>query len=179
METDQSDITAQLRKFESQFNVILKGTSYLNERTFQLCLTIFMTLILFGLAYMSPISPYSYICAVVVSALFWCTFSKYEQLRSELLVKVSESDPLLFFNHKRSVLQKLLNIRLVSAIQVLFMFLSIWLFKGRERMFAVPGLALLVFSVVFFIILMIYYRGKLLPTLWFLDQLINDLRARS
>jgi hypothetical protein len=59
------------------------------------------------------------------------------------------------------------------------MFLSIWLFKGRERMFAVPGLALLVFSVVFFIILMIYYRGKLLPTLWFLDQLINDLRARS
>ena len=173
-----NDTLAELRKYESRYNLILNpGMDLTNQRSFQIGLFILLTVCALGIGYGSFYVPYSYLFAFLVVAIQWYIFYLYEKLRKTMSSFTQEDAALLYFRHKRDILLDVVYIKKVTAVNAIFMFLNIWASRTPDRIFNAGAFTLLGFVALMVVAFIIHYRIKIVPVIVYLNGLVKHLEG--
>jgi hypothetical protein len=133
--TQDNSIRDDLRKFQGRYLRITSRILFLNDRYFQMGMTILVTVGAFIIAYMSPYRPYSIIWGLAMAAMQWYVFVLYDKLRVRIKTDADEHDPLAYFGRKLAIITQIASIRKATAVNSIFIILCIWATRTPDRLF--------------------------------------------
>jgi hypothetical protein len=154
-----------LRKYQAQYLWIVGRTTFLQDRYFQIVMSLLITTGIFFFANISPYKPYSFILALALIAAQWHLFFSYEKLRARIKVDADEHDPLAYFGRKLDIITQISYIRKITTLTSIFLFLNIWAIRKPEQLFDVRDMMLLAFIAITLLIMIVWQRWKIYPVI--------------
>jgi len=121
-----------LDKFENRYRYLLRNTSLLYERNFQIGLFIFLTAINISWFFEAR-QWYSYVLCIIVLISWWYIFYLTDKVRAAVKAVPQDAPILIQMQLRRNVLDRLSILRMHSLGAAVFMFLLIWSLRSPER----------------------------------------------
>ena len=180
-ESLNADLLNDLRKYEAQYRTIVyeNGMSLLYQRNFQIGAFALITFCALMISCQSSNVPYSYIPALLVVVVQWYIFYLYEKLRSTLKSVPDKNNALEYFRQKRDVLSDVNYLRKLSIGNSIMYFICIWSGRPPERLFDFGAITMLSFVGIFFIVVIIHYRIKVIPVVNYLNKTVKYLEEKN
>ena len=179
----QTDLTANselslkedMDLFETSYRALLNGTSLLYEPKFHLGITLLMNAVLLLMAFMEKHEWYSYIFCTVVMVMMWYIYYLTNAVRTTIKSVSQQEGVLNQMRSRRNILNQLSGIRIMTTVQLSFIFVTILSFRTPDRWFNTSGIVVISCTVTACLASLVYNQRKVGTANRFLDVIIARL----